>query len=423
MQKYSVFSLVKNAFTNHENWEVAWKDPEPKKEYDVIIVGGGGHGLATAYYLAKEHGITNVAILEKGWIGGGNVGRNTTILRSNYMFDSNAHFYEFGMKLWETLSQELNYNVMYSPRGIINLAHSDAQMNAYARRGNSMRLNGIDAILLGRDDLKKMIPFADFSETCRFPIHGGLMQPRLMQPRGGTARHDAVAWGYARQADSMGVDIIQNCEVTGFDVNNGKIEGVQTSRGNIKTKKVGLCVAGSTTLLADMLNMRLPIEAHVLQACVSEPVKPLLHNVVTFGAGHFYCSQSDKGEMVMGGDLDGYNSYAQRGNMPMIQHVLTGGLAVFPNFSRLKMLRTWGGIMDMSMDGSPIIDKTHIEGVYLNCGWCYGGFKATPSSGFVFAHTIAQDQVHELNSDFNLERFHTGKIIDEKGVGPKPWIG
>ncbi len=418
MQKYSVFSLVKNAFTNHENWEVAWKDPEPKKEYDVIIVGGGGHGLATAYYLAKEHGITNVAILEKGWIGGGNVGRNTTILRSNYMFDSNAHFYEFGMKLWETLSQELNYNVMYSPRGIINLAHSDAQMNAYARRGNSMRLNGIDAILLGRDDLKKMIPFADFSETCRFPIHGG-----LMQPRGGTARHDAVAWGYARQADSMGVDIIQNCEVTGFDVNNGKIEGVQTSRGNIKTKKVGLCVAGSTTLLADMLNMRLPIEAHVLQACVSEPVKPLLHNVVTFGAGHFYCSQSDKGEMVMGGDLDGYNSYAQRGNMPMIQHVLTGGLAVFPNFSRLKMLRTWGGIMDMSMDGSPIIDKTHIEGVYLNCGWCYGGFKATPSSGYVFAHTIAQDQVHELNSDFNLERFHTGKIIDEKGVGPKPWIG
>ena len=418
MQNYSVFSLVKNAFTNHENWEVAWKDPEPKKEYDVIIVGGGGHGLATAYYLAKEHGITNVAILEKGWIGGGNVGRNTTILRSNYMFDSNAHFYEFGMKLWETLSQELNYNVMYSPRGIINLAHSDAQMNAYARRGNSMRLNGIDAILLGRDDLKKMIPFADFSETCRFPIHGG-----LMQPRGGTARHDAVAWGYARQADSMGVDIIQNCEVIGFDVNNGKIEGVQTSRGNIKTKKVGLCVAGSTTLLADMLNMRLPIEAHVLQACVSEPVKPLLHNVVTFGAGHFYCSQSDKGEMVMGGDLDGYNSYAQRGNMPMIQHVLTGGLAVFPNFSRLKMLRTWGGIMDMSMDGSPIIDKTHIEGVYLNCGWCYGGFKATPSSGFVFAHTIAQDQVHELNSDFNLERFHTGKIIDEKGVGPKPWIG
>ena len=418
MQKYSIFSLIKNAFTNHQNWEVAWKDPEPKKEYDVLIIGGGGHGLATAYYLAKEHGITNVAILEKGWIGGGNVGRNTTILRSNYMWDPNGLFYEYGMKLWENLSQELNYNVMYSPRGIINLAHSDAQLNLYARRGNSMRLNDIDAMMLNRDEVKKIIPFADFSTSARFPIFGA-----LMQPRGGTARHDAVAWGYARQADSMGVDIIQNCEVTGFDVQNGKIKGVQTSRGNIQTKKIGLCVAGSTSLLAEKLNMKLPIEAHVLQACVSEPVKPFLDQVVTFGAGHFYCSQSDKGEMVMGGDLDGYNSYAQRGNLPTLQHVLSEGVAMFPNLSRLKILRTWGGIMDMSMDGSPIIDKSHIDGLYLNFGWCYGGFKATPVSGWTFAHTIAQDRPHELNLKFNLNRFNTGHLIDEKGVGTKTWIG
>ena len=417
MQKYSIFSLIKNAFTNHQNWEVAWKDPEPKKEYDAIIIGGGGHGLATAYYLAKEHQITNVAILEKGWIGGGNVGRNTTILRSNYMWDANGLFYEHGMKLWENLSQELNYNVMYSPRGIINLAHSDAQLNAYARRGNSMKLNGIDAVTLGREELKKIIPFADFSSSARFPIFGA-----LMQPRGGTARHDAVSWGYARQADAMGVYIIQHCEVTGFNVQNGKILGVQTSRGNIKAKKVGLCVAGSTSLLAEKLNMKLPIESHVLQACVSEPVKPFLDQVVTFGAGHFYCSQSDKGEMVMGGDLDGYNSYAQRGNLPTLQHVLSEGLAMFPNLSRLKILRTWGGIMDMSMDGSPIIDKSHIEGLYLNFGWCYGGFKATPVSGWTFAYTMAQDRPHELNSKFKLNRFNTGHLLDEKGVGTKTWI-
>ena len=396
---------------------MAWKDPNPKAEYDVIIIGGGGHGLATAYYLAKEHNITNVAIVEKGWIGGGNVGRNTTILRSNYMHDENGLFYEKGMELWRSMSQDLNFNVMYSPRGIINLAHSDAQMNAYSRRGNSMRLNGIDAQLLYREDIKKIIHFADFSANCRFPIFGA-----LRQPAGGTARHDAVAWGYARGADDLGVDIIQNCEVTGFDVNNGKIEGVQTSRGNIKTKKIGLCVAGSTSLLAEKLNMTLPIESHVLQACVSEPIKPLLDQVITFGAGHFYCSQSDKGEMVMGGDLDGYNSYAQRGNLPTIQHVLTEGVALFPNLSRLKMLRTWGGIMDMSMDTSPIIDKTHIDGLYLNCGWCYGGFKATPISGLTFAHTIAKNEVHELNAPFRLDRFHTGYLIDEKGIGTKTWI-
>ena len=417
MKKYSAFSLIKNAFSYHQNWDVAWRDPEPKSEYEVIIIGGGGHGLATAYYLAKNFNIRNVAILEKGWIGGGNVGRNTTILRSNYMYNANNLFYEEGMKMWRNLSQELNYNVMYSPRNILNLAHSDAQMIAYSRRGNSMRLNGIDAQLLYREDIKKMIPFADFSSNCRFPIFGG-----LFQPAGGTARHDAVAWGYARGADDRGVDIIQNCEVTGFDINNGKIQGVQTSRGNIKAKKIALCVAGSTSLLAEKLNMTLPIEAHVLQACVSEPIKPLLDQVVTFGAGHFYCSQSDKGEMVMGGDLDGYNSYAQRGNLPTLQHVLTEGVALFPNLSRLKILRTWGGIMDMSMDTSPIIDKTHIDGLYLNCGWCYGGFKAIPVSGLTFAHTIATDEVHELNAPYRLDRFHTGHLIDEKGIGTKTWI-
>jgi|TARA_B100000795_G_scaffold33127_1_gene21829 heterotetrameric sarcosine oxidase beta subunit len=417
MQKYSVFSLIKNALTNHQNWDVVWRDPEPKKEYEAIIIGGGGHGLATAFYLAKYYNMKNIAILEKGWIGGGNVARNTTILRSNYMHDANSLFYDHGMQMWKDLSQELNYNVMYSPRGILNLAHSDAQLNAYARRGNSMRLNGIDVSLIGREEVKKMIPFADFTSNARFPIFGG-----LLQPIGGTARHDAVAWGYARAADDMGVDIIQHCEVNGFDIENGKLTGVQTSRGNIKTKKVGLCVAGSTSLLAEKLNMNLPMEAHVLQACVSEPVKPLLDGVVTFGAGHFYCSQSDKGEMVMGGDLDGYNSYAQRGNLPTIQHVLTEGVALFPNLSRLKILRTWGGVMDMSMDGSPIIDKTHIEGVYLNCGWCYGGFKATPVSGLTFAHTIANDTPHDLSIPFRLDRFNTGHLLDEKGLGTKTWI-
>ena len=417
MKKYSVFSLIKNAFNKHQDWDVAWRDPEPKKEYDAIIIGGGGHGLATAYYLAKEYEIKNIAILEKGWIGGGNIGRNTTILRSNYMHDANNLFYDHGMQMWKDLSQELNYNVMYSPRGILNLAHSDAQLNAYSRRGNSMRLNGIEASLLGREEVRKIIPFADFTDNARFPIFGG-----LMQSIGGTARHDAVAWGYARAADDLGVDIIQHCEVTGFDIVNGSVQGVQTSRGFIKTNKIGLCVAGSTSILAEKLNMSLPIESHVLQACVSEPVKPLLDGVVTFGAGHFYCSQSDKGEMVMGGDLDGYNSYAQRGNLPTIQHVLTEGVALFPNLSRLKMLRSWGGIMDMSMDGSPIIDKTHIEGVYLNCGWCYGGFKATPVSGLAFAHTIATGEPHKLNAPFKLDRFHTGHLIDEKGLGTKTWI-
>ena len=415
--KYSFLSIARNALNHHENWQKTWNSPEPKKSYDAIIVGGGGHGLTTAYYLAKNHGINNIAVIEKGWIGGGNTGRNTTIIRSNYLWDQSAALYEHALKLWEGMSQELNYNVMFSQRGVLNVAHNLHDVRELKRRWHANRLNDIDCEWLDTKKVKEFCPIINTSPNIRYPVLGATLQRRA-----GTARHDAVAWGYARQADSMGVDIIQNCEVIGFDVSAGKIKGIRTSRGNIKAKKVGICVAGSTNILAEKLNMTLPIETHLLQACVSEPVKPVLDNVVTFGAGHFYVSQSDKGEMVMGGDLDGYNSYAQRGNLPTIQHVLTGGLALFPFLSRLKMLRTWGGIMDMSMDGSPIIDKTHIEGLYLNCGWCYGGFKSTPVSGWTFAHTIAQDRLHELNADLTLNRFSNGYLLDEKGLGTKTWI-
>ena len=416
MKKYSAFSLVKESFNNHLGWEKAWKKSNLKKNYKIIIVGAGGHGLATAYYLGKNFGIKDVAVIEKGWLGGGNTGRNTTIIRSNYLQEESAAIYEKSRLLYETLSQELNYNVMFSPRGVMMLCQTEHELRAMKRTCHANRIYGVDTVMISPARMKEMIPIINIKGP-RYPILGG-----LWQPRGGTARHDAVAWGYARQADSMGVDIIQNCEVTGFDVVAGKIKGIRTSRGNIKAKKVGLCVAGSTNILAEKLNMTLPIETHLLQACVSEPVKPVLDNVVTFGAGHFYVSQSDKGEMVMGGDLDGYNSYAQRGNLPTLQHVLTEGIAMMPFLSKLKMLRTWGGIMDMSMDGSPIIDKTHIEGLYLNCGWCYGGFKATPASGWTFAHTIAQDRVHELNAGYSLNRFSTGNLIDEKGLGTKTWI-
>jgi sarcosine oxidase subunit beta len=414
--KYSIFSLARNAATFHEHWPLAWRSPAPKARYDAIVIGGGGHGLATAYYLAKEHGVANVAVIEKGWLGGGNTGRNTTIVRSNYHLEPNAHFYEFSLKLWESLSQALNFNVMYSARGVLNLVHTPAEMDAAMRRGNAMRLNGIDAEFLSRDEIARRIPNLDCSPQARFPILGG-----LLQARGGTVRHDAVAWGYARAADALGVDIIQQCEVTGIRVVDGAVAGVETTKGFVASSRVGLAVAGHSGHVAAMAGLRLPIESHVLQAMVSEPIKPILDTVVTSGAVHFYISQSDKGELVMGGDLDFYNSYAQRGNLPIIEHVVGACLALFPSFSRLKLLRTWGGVMDMTMDGSPIITTLPVKGLTMTGGWCYGGFKATPASGWLHAYTMARGEPHALNAAFTLERFAQGRVIDEKGAGPYPW--
>ena len=415
MKKYSIFSLARNALSDHKQWTKNWRSPNPKPEYDVVIIGGGGHGLATAYYLAKEHGMTNVAVIEKGWLGGGNTGRNTTIVRSNYELDTNAHFYEKSLKLWETLSQDLNYNVMFSQRGVLNLAHTDTAVDAALRRGNAMRLNGIDAQWLNPKKIRQRVPLLNLENKGFLPVLGG-----LLQPRGGTARHDAVAWGFARKADSMGIDIIQNCKVTDINISSAKVVSVTTELGKIKTKKVGIAVAGHSSEVASMAGLRLPIESHVLQAMVSEPIKPCLDTVVTSSAAHLYISQSDKGELVFGGDLDFYNSYAQRGNFPRIEQVVASILFLFPAFSRLRLLRTWGGLMDMTMDGSPIISKTPIKGLYLNGGWCYGGFKATPGSGWVFAHTIAQDRPHKLNEGFSLNRFESGHTIDERGAGPSP---
>ncbi|MBN9263848.1 MAG: sarcosine oxidase subunit beta family protein [Hyphomicrobium sp.] len=412
--QYSLAALLRNALSGNAHWAPAWRDPQPKPSYDTIIIGGGGHGLATAYYLAKEHGITDVAVLEKAYIGSGNVGRNTTIIRSNYLLPGNTPFYEWSLKLWEGLEQDINFNAMVSQRGVLNLFHSDGQRDAFARRGNAMRLNGVDAELLGPDEVRRLHPLLDLDNP-RFPVKGG-----LLQRRGGTVRHDAVAWGYARAADRRGVDIIQNCEVTGLRIESGRIIGVETTRGTIHAKRIGLAVAGNSSRLAAMAGMRLPIESHVLQAFVSEGVKPLIDHVVTFGAAHFYISQSDKGGLVFGGDIDGYNSYAQRGSLPIVEDVMSCALALFPSLGRLRYLRQWGGIMDMSMDGSPIIDRTPIEGLYLNAGWCYGGFKATPASGWCFAHTIATGQPHAFNAAYRLDRFASGHVIDEGGKGAVP---
>ena len=411
MKKYSAFSLVRHALSHNRKWREAWRSPDPKREYDVIIVGGGGHGLATAYYLAKEHGVRNVAVLEKGWIGGGNTGRNTTIVRSNYLWTEASLLYEHSMKLWEGLSQDLNYNVMFSQRGVYNLGHTLQDMRDIERRVNANRLNGIDAEVVSAEQIGKAIPFINTSPDARYPILGASLQRRA-----GVARHDAVAWGFARAADAFGVDIIEQCEVTGIVRDDGKVTGVETTRGTIRAPKVGVVVAGNASVLAAMAGLRLPVESHPLQAFVSEPLKPVLDTVIMSNAVHGYISQSDKGELVIGAGIDAYNGYGQRGSFHIIEHTMQAIIELFPVFSRVRMLRQWGGIVDVCPDACPIISKTQVDGLYFNCGWGTGGFKATPGSGWAFAHTIAQDRPHELNAPFDLERFTTGALIDEHGA-------
>ena len=415
MTRYSALGLVRGVFNGQSHWQPAWRDPEPKANYDIVIIGGGGHGLATAYYLASAHGIRNVAVLEKGWIGGGNTGRNTTLVRSNYRLPQLHNFFEFGLKMWEHLSDELNYNVMFSPRGALMLGHSDADMTMLAQRGDAMRVSGIDSELLSRDQVAKLEPLLDMSRSARFPIEGG-----LIQRRGGTARHDAVAWGYARGADRLGVDIIQKCEVTGFVREGDAVVGVETSRGRIGAGRVAICVAGNSGHVAAMAGLKLPVESQTLQALVTEGVKPMINGVIMSQSLHCYISQSDKGGIVMGGDPDNWPSYAQRGQPMVTAGAIAQAIALVPALSRLRMLRTWGGVTDMSFDGSPIIGTTPVPGLYLNGGWCYGGFKATPASGWTYAHTLATGAPHALNAPFDLARFRRGDTIDESGAGPMP---
>ncbi|MCP5087780.1 MAG: sarcosine oxidase subunit beta family protein [Rhodobacteraceae bacterium] len=415
MTKYSGFKVFAQALRNNRGWGRAWRDPDPQPAYDVIIIGGGGHGLATAYYLAKEHGIKRVAVLEKGWLGGGNLGRNTTIVRSNYMENGNTQFYEHSLKLWENLSQDLNYNVMFSQRGYLGLLHSYGQLDAGRQRVHAMKLNGIEASFLTREQVQEKAPYLDMSMNARYPILGGVLQQRA-----GTARHDAVAWGFARAADRQGVDIIQQCEVLGFIWKGLKIVGVETTRGDIRAPKVTSAVAGNSGVLAEKAGFQLPIESHLLQAFVTEPIKPLVNCVIASFGMLYYISQSDKGGLVLGGSLDGYNSYAQRGNLPKVEHILSIGKALMPCLSRLRILRHWGGIMDMTMDGSPIICKTPVDGFYMSAGWCYGGFKATPGAGWCLAHTIAKDEPHPLSAGYTIDRFRRGATINESGTGPVP---
>lgn len=409
---FSGWRVVREGMRGNRGWAPQWRCPDPQAEYDLVIVGGGGHGLAAAYYLAREYGLHRIAVLEKGYLGGGNAGRNTTIVRANYYLPGNSEFYSHSLKLWENLEQELNYNVMFSQRGIISLFHNDGQRDAAIRRGNAMINRGDDARLLDVAALRQVLPYLDYDQP-RFPIYGG-----LLHARGGTARHDAVVWGYARAADRLGVDLIEQCEVTGFDIVDGQLRGLRTTRGPIATRKAGLAVAGRSSVLANMAGIRLPIESHILQAFVSEGLKPCLDHVITFGMGHFYISQSDKGGLVFGGDMDMHSSYSQRGNLPMQEHVMEAAMTLMPMIGQAKLLRSWGGVMDMSPDGAPVIDKSPVEGLFVNCGWCYGGFKATPASGQAFAHLMATGTPHPAASAYRLDRFLSGRgLMDEEGTG------
>jgi sarcosine oxidase, subunit beta len=411
MQRYSFAALVRQAFGGHRGWRPLWRKAAPKPRYRIVIIGGGGHGLATAYYLAKEHGIRDVAVLEKGAVGLGNTGRNTTIIRSNYLWDESARLYEHSLKLWEGLSVELNFNLMLSQRGVLNLAHTLADVREGVRRVNANRLNGIDAEWLEPDAVRRFCPVLSIDKTARYPVLGA-----TLQRRGGVARHDAVAWGFARAADDRGVDIIENCEVTAIRAEGGRVGEIETTRGTIFADKVAICAAGHSSVLAAMAGVRLPLQSHPLQALVSEPIKPVLDCVVMSNTVHVYVSQSDKGELVMGAGIDAFNSYAQRGSFHIVEAQIAAALELFPIFSRLKMLRSWAGIVDVSPDASPIIGRLPVAGLYFNGGWGTGGFKATPGAGHVFAHTIARDEPHPLAAPFALDRFTTGALVDEHGA-------
>ncbi len=408
-ERYSVFGLIKNGLSHNVKWGEAWRSREPQPEYDVVIVGAGGHGLATAYYLAKVHGVRNVAVVEKGWLGGGNVARNTTIVRSNYLWDEAAALYEKSMQLWEGLSRDINYNVMFSQRGVMNLAHTLQEVRDTQRRVNANRYNGVDGQWLTPAQIKEMVPAINLD--CRYPVLGA-----SFQPRGGVARHDAVAWGFAHAADALGVHIIENCPVTGIRRTDGAVEGVETGKGFIKARKVAVVVAGHSSVLADMAGIRLPIESHPLQALVSEPLKPCVNTVIMSNAVHAYISQSDKGDLVIGAGIDHYRGYGQRGSFGIIEHTVQAIVEMFPTLSRVRMNRHWGGIVDVTPDACPIISKTDVKGLYFNCGWGTGGFKATPGSGWVFAHTIAHDAPHPINAPFAIDRFYNGHLIDEHGA-------